>query len=78
MRSVPIKLMAVAVVTAFASAACGSGGSGVNRPVSGSWDDVVAAAKGEGSVLLYSSQLPANLEALEVAFEHEYPEISLE
>ncbi|AHK28509.1 MULTISPECIES: ABC transporter substrate-binding protein [Rhodococcus] len=78
MRSVPIKLMAVAVVAAFASAACGSGGAGVTGPVSGTWDDVVAAAKGEGSVLLYSSQLPANLDALEVAFEQEYPEISLE
>ncbi|MGW4339674.1 ABC transporter substrate-binding protein [Rhodococcus koreensis] len=78
MRSVPIKLMAVAVVAAFASAACGSGGSGVSQPVSGTWDDVVAAAKSEGSVLLYSSQNPANLEALKVAFEQEYPEISLE
>ncbi|BAH53106.1 ABC transporter substrate-binding protein [Rhodococcus opacus] len=78
MRRVPIKLMSVAVVAAFASAACGSGGSGVNQPVSGTWDDVVAAAKGEGSVLLYSSQNPANLEALKVAFQQEYPEISLE
>ena len=78
MRSMPIKLMAVAVVAAFASAACGSGGSGSTGPVSGRWDDVVAAAKGEGSVLLYSSQNPANLEALKVAFEQEYPEISLE
>ncbi|WAM14810.1 ABC transporter substrate-binding protein [Rhodococcus sp. JS3073] len=78
MRSVQIKLMAVAVIAAFASAACGSGGSGANQPVSGTWDDVVAAAKGEGSVLLYSSQKPANLDALKVAFEQEYPEISLE
>ncbi|WP_373418911.1 ABC transporter substrate-binding protein [Rhodococcus opacus] len=78
MRSMPIKLMAVAAVAAFASAACGSGGSGSTGPVSGTWDDVVAAAKAEGSVLLYSSQKPANLDALKVAFEQEYPEISLE
>ncbi|MFD6065065.1 transporter, partial [Rhodococcus wratislaviensis] len=75
MRSVQIKLMTVAVIAAFASAACGSGGSGANQPVSGGWDDIVAAAKGEGSVLLYSSQKPANLDALKVAFEQEYPEI---
>ncbi len=78
MRSVPIKLMAVAVVAAFASAACGSSGSDSTGPVSGGWEDVVAAAKGEGSVLMYSSQKPANLDALKVAFEQEYPEISLE
>ena len=47
-------------------------------PCPATWDDVVAAAKGEGSVLLYSSQKPANLDALKVAFEQEYPEISLE
>ncbi|WP_327117939.1 extracellular solute-binding protein [Nocardia sp. NBC_01730] len=72
------KAVAAFAALAIASvlAACG-GGSGSTKPVSGSWADVVAAAEKEGSVLLYSSQKPANLEALEVAFEAKYPRIDL-
>lgn len=64
---------------ALATSACGStGGSGDSAPVDGTWDDVVAAAKEEGQVLLYSTQHPENLAALKTAFEAEYPEITME
>ncbi|VFA89246.1 ABC-type thiamine transport system, periplasmic component [Gordonia paraffinivorans] len=67
---------AVASVTMLA--ACGGDTGSSGGPVAGTWDDVVAAAKSEGKVTLYSSQKPANLEALKKAFEFEYPEITLE
>ncbi|WP_280415963.1 ABC transporter substrate-binding protein [Nocardia carnea] len=57
--------------------ACGAS-PGTTAPVSGTWDEVIAAAESEGSVLLYSSQKPANLERLEKAFETAYPRIDLE
>ncbi|WP_245819567.1 extracellular solute-binding protein [Rhodococcoides yunnanense] len=68
----------VAAAAVFASTACGSGSSTATGPVDGTWDDVVAAANGEGSVMLYSSQKPANLDALVTAFQAEYPEIKME
>ncbi len=67
---------AVAAVTMLA--ACGGDPGASGGPVDGRWDDVVAAAKSEGKVTLYSSQKPANLEALKKAFEAEYPEITLD
>ncbi|ROZ99068.1 ABC transporter substrate-binding protein [Gordonia sp. OPL2] len=69
---------AVAAATVTVVAACGGGGSGASGPVDGSWDDVVAAANEEGSVMLYSSQKPANLEALKTAFNKKYPQITME
>ncbi|MFT4396691.1 ABC transporter substrate-binding protein [Gordonia lacunae] len=74
------RMTAVAIAAAAATvlAACGGGGSGSSGPVDGTWEDVVAAAKEEGSVMLYSSQKPANLEALKTAFKQKYPEITLE
>ncbi|MGZ8178804.1 ABC transporter substrate-binding protein [Williamsia sp. SKLECPSW1] len=70
-----------AVVGAVAAlallSACG-GSSGVSAPVKGSWDDVVAAADKEGTVMLYSSQKPANLEALKTAFHAKYPKITMQ
>lgn len=59
-------------------AACGGSGGASSGAVSGSWDDVVAAADKEGKVVLYSSQNPTNLEALKKAFEAKYPKISME
>lgn len=59
------------------SAAC-SGGATASGPVSGTWDDVVAAAKDEGSVYLYSSQHPENLASVKTGFEATYPGITLE
>lgn len=70
-----------AAATAFAllgTVACGGSSGSSNQAVDGSWDDVVAAANDEGSVMLYSSQKPANLEALKAAFEAKYPEITME
>ncbi|WP_024793914.1 ABC transporter substrate-binding protein [Tomitella biformata] len=67
-------LLSAAVVLGVS--ACSSGG-GATAPVDGSWDEIVAAANEEGEVMLYSSQKPANLEALKAAFESEYPEITM-
>ncbi|MFC8043546.1 ABC transporter substrate-binding protein [Nocardia sp. NPDC057353] len=78
MRSLSRAAAAVATLaTAALVAACGSGTSS-SGPVGGSWEDVVAAANGEGKVMLYSSQKPANLEVLEREFEAAYPQIDLE
>ncbi|GGG25951.1 ABC transporter substrate-binding protein [Rhodococcoides trifolii] len=59
-------------------AACGGGSTSGSAPVEGSWDDIVAAANQEGSVMLYSSQKPANLDALVTAFQTKYPSIKME
>ena len=70
---------AVAVTAAALTlTACGSNSSGTSEPVSGSWDDVVAAANKEGKVTIYSTQAAPRLAALEAAFESAYPEIDLE
>ncbi|MDT9592803.1 extracellular solute-binding protein [Nocardioides zeae] len=62
----------------LALAACGGGSGGAaSEAVEGSWDDVVAAANDEGEVLLYSSQNPTRLDALEAAFEAAYPDIDM-
>ncbi len=70
-------IVATAVATLMMAAACGSDETPPS-PVSGNWDDVVAAANAEGSVRLYSTQHPANLEALRIAFTAQYPQITLE
>lgn len=72
------KAVAAFAALAIASvlAACG-GGSGSTKPVSGSWADVVAAAERKAVCCCTRSQKPANLEALEVAFEAKYPRIDL-
>ena len=70
---------AVAVTAAALTlTACGSSSSGASGPVSGSWDEVVAAANEEGKVTIYSTQAAPRLAALETAFEAEYPDIDLE
>ncbi len=70
---------AVVASLALALSACGSGGGGTtSKAVEGDWDDVVAAANKEGSVMLYSSQNPVNLKALKAAFEKAYPKIDME
>lgn len=58
--------------------ACGGGSTASSAAVEGDWDAVVAAAKAEGSVLLYSSQNPKRLDALKEAFGKAYPEITME
>ncbi|WP_238553983.1 ABC transporter substrate-binding protein [Gordonia sp. KTR9] len=68
----------IAAAAAAVLAACGGGGAGSSGPVDGTWEDVVAAANEEGSVMLYSSQKPANLERLKAAFNEKYPQITLE
>ncbi|MGQ4601432.1 substrate-binding domain-containing protein [Nocardia sp. R6R-6] len=71
-----VATLAIAAST-FGLAACG-GNSSASKPVEGSWEDVVAAANEEGAVTLYSSQKPANLDALKTAFQTKYPRIKLD
>ena len=74
-----LRLGALVTGVVLTLAACGGGSGGSdNKAVDGEWDEVVAAANEEGSVLLYSSHNPVNLEALKTAFEAEYPDISME
>lgn len=72
-----LKLLACAVASTVITAGCG-GAPARSEAVSGNWNDVVAAAEDEGSVLLYSSHNPKNLEALKKAFESEHPNITME
>lgn len=68
--------LAGTVAATLVATACGSS-QGSDSELAGSWDDIVSAASDEGAVTLYSSHAPANLEALKLAFEEEYPDISL-
>lgn len=77
-----LKAVAVGACVALALAACGSGGGGggsePTQAATGDWNSVLAAADGEGSVMLYSSQNPTRLEALKTAFNKAYPKISMQ
>lgn len=68
--------LAVGLAAIVMLAGCGSGGES-DAELAGSWDEIIAAANTEGAVTLYSNHAPANLEALKVAFEEEYPDIAL-
>lgn len=57
--------------------ACGGGGTPEPVEVGTPWDEVVDRAADEGSVTLYTSQLPDNLAAFEEAFEAEHDGIDL-
>jgi iron(III) transport system substrate-binding protein len=73
-----LRATVVAASLAAVLAGCGSDSNTGNEAVTGDWDAVVAAADDEGSVLLYSSQNPIRLDALEAAFEKAYPNIDME
>jgi iron(III) transport system substrate-binding protein len=77
-----LRAVAVGACVAVALAACGGGGGGGSaaptQAPTGDWNSVLAAANGEGSVMLYSSQNPTRLEALKVAFNKAYPKISMQ
>lgn len=80
MRTKTYSILGLGITLALAG--CGSGGKSSDGkgsgPVSGDWNAVVAAAKKEGSVLLYSSQNPVNLKVLQEAFAKQYPGIKME
>lgn len=76
-RGTRVACLGTALVVGAAIAGCG-GGSGSTSSVEGSWDEVVAAANQEGSVLLYSSQNTAILESLKASWNRQYPKINLE
>lgn len=73
-----MKGTAAAACLALALTACGGGSDSGGEAVEGDWDAVVAAANEEGEVLLYSSQNPVRLDALQAAFEEAYPDIDME
>lgn len=74
-----LQIPALLIAAALPLAACGSSDDGAAAaPVTGTWDQIVAAAEGEGKVTLYSSQGVAQLEDLEARFEKAYPKIDLE
>lgn len=54
--------------------------SGATEPSGGAddWESVVAAAEEEGTVVLYTTHLPNQIENLEEAFENAYPDIDLQ
>lgn len=76
-RGTRVALLGAAVVMSAVVTACG-GGAGSTSSVEGDWEEVVSAAKEEGSVMLYSSQNIAILESLKAAWNEQYPEINLE
>lgn len=78
MKTTHLRWAAAAATIALVTAGCGGGDSEPSTAVEGDWDAVVEAANEEGSVLLYSSQNPVNLDALKKAFEDEYPDITME
>jgi iron(III) transport system substrate-binding protein len=55
----------------------GDGGDAGSELDGRSWDEIVAQAEEEGEVTYYSAQNQPNIEALEEAFEAEYPDIDL-
>ncbi|MFC9356663.1 ABC transporter substrate-binding protein [Rhodococcus sp. NPDC057014] len=78
MKSLSKAIAAVAIAAATLGLTSCSDNPSSTSPVEGNWEDVVAAANKEGSVLLYSSQKPANLETLKTAFHAKYPQITLD
>lgn len=72
------RLFALAAATvAVATTLTACGGEATKTELAGSWKEIVAAAKDEGSVTLYSTHSPDNLERLKKAFEAKYPGIKL-
>ncbi|MDV8002641.1 ABC transporter substrate-binding protein [Rhodococcus sp. IEGM 1408] len=77
MRLSRIKVaVAGAAAAALVLTGCSAGG-GSDSELAGSWDEIVTAAQEEGSVTIYSTHSPDNLEKLKKAFEAEYPGITL-
>src|SRR2546428_318756 len=66
---------ALAGVMAAALTSCGSGEK--FQVVNGPWPDVVASAKREGHVSLYTSLTPTQNQRLVAAFDKAYPEIQV-
>jgi iron(III) transport system substrate-binding protein len=66
-------------VALLLTTACGSGSaSGSPQPTtSANWDDVVAAAKQEGSLQVYSAQSQAVVDHITAGFQKAYPDIKL-
>lgn len=72
-----LALAACGNTESVAEGSTGGGGGGESELADASWDEIVAQAEEEGEVTYYSAQNQPNIEALEEAFEAEYPEIDL-
>ncbi|MFT4028807.1 MAG: extracellular solute-binding protein [Protaetiibacter sp.] len=73
--------MAVAFSVALVATGCSTGGgttSTETETVSAEWQEIIDAAKQEGSVIWYSTAPPAARELLVQAFQAKYPEISVD
>lgn len=72
------RILAIMLVVGLAFGACGNSGGQTNEPVEGTSDDIVAAAEDEGTVTLYTTQVPDQAQDLVAAFEEAHPEIDVE
>lgn len=77
MKSVRVRAALAGTGAALLVMSACSSSQGSDAELAGSWDEIVSAASEEGTVTLYSSHAPANLEALKLAFEEEFPGISV-
>jgi iron(III) transport system substrate-binding protein len=82
--SIPLLITVPAGIGLLILSGCGAN-AGTDAPsdadeavASGDWEAIVAQAEAEGVVTYYSSQNQPNVEALEKAFEAEYPRIDLQ
>jgi iron(III) transport system substrate-binding protein len=65
--------LTVGLLALLAVAASGASGAGAAGPASkAKWAEIVAAAKKEGSVTIYSPQAPTNLQAMAAKFKEKY------
>lgn len=78
MVTAPIGVILLALVGCDAGGGAEAAAERADTVESGTWEEVVAQAEEEGKVTYYSSQNLPNVEALEKAFEAEYPKIDLE
>ena len=77
--SIRMAATAAALGIALVAAACGGSETESNpTAVSGSWEDVVAAAEKEGKVTIYSGQGTDQLNELAAKFQEKYPKIKVE
>jgi iron(III) transport system substrate-binding protein len=65
--------LTLALLAVLAVAASGASGAGTAGPASkAKWAEIVAKAKKEGSVTIYSAQAPTNLQAMAAKFKEKY------
>ncbi|WP_344423018.1 ABC transporter substrate-binding protein [Pseudonocardia ailaonensis] len=71
-------LLAAALLTATLAACGGGGAAPAGTLASGGWEAIVDAAGTEGSLLVYSSATPAQIQRITQAFGRAHPDIAVE